>query len=191
MIIWAEMKMTVNNSMLPVILPTNQVKSMIKWKESNITYHIIFHNIFYSLLSSTCNSANRSEGFEEWKAPEAIKRIKSVFTFPCFVVIQEPVERKRKGQCSEYIDNDIYVRVSNQGTIYKIDFSGMISQHKYRDKTLSLLHRRQTSFSFCFILPSIRGSKSLCTPSEDASALLYSLLDTNLSISSINTIPLS
>ena len=44
----------------------------------------------------TCNSASRSEGFEEWNAPDAMKRIKSVFTFPCFVVMQEPEQKKLK-----------------------------------------------------------------------------------------------
>ena len=40
-------------------------------------------------------------------------------------------------------------------------------------------------------VPSIKGSRSRWTPSDDASALLQSLFETNLSISSIKTMPLS
>ena len=41
-------------------------------------------------MYDTCNSAKRSDGLEEWNAPDAMNKMKSVFTLPCFVAMQDP-----------------------------------------------------------------------------------------------------
>ena len=48
----------------------------------------------------TCNSASKSEGFDEWKAPDAMNKMKSVFTLPCLVDIVDPSIRGNKSLCT-------------------------------------------------------------------------------------------
>ena len=52
----------------------------------------------------TCNSANKSDGLDEWKAPDAMKRMKSVFTFPCLVVMHDPMK---------YVKRDVVLLINS------------------------------------------------------------------------------
>ena len=93
-----------------------------------------------------CSSASRSEGLTEWKAPDAMNRIKSVFTLPCLVLMEQLNQHRHPISCTG----------CTQGCTY----------------------------------PSIRGNRSLCTPSALASApCLFSELLQILSISSRKTTP--
>ena len=44
------------------------------------------------------------DGLDEWNAPEAINKIKSVFTFPCFVDMAEPSIKGSKSLCTPSLD---------------------------------------------------------------------------------------
>mmetsp|Transcript_11879 Transcript_11879/g.34785 ORF Transcript_11879/g.34785 Transcript_11879/m.34785 type:complete len:223 (+) Transcript_11879:194-862(+) len=67
---------------------------------------MVYMSFSVSGLSSTrigrrpCSSASRSDGLQKWKAPEAIKRMWSVLTLPCFVVTVEPSSSGSKSRCT-------------------------------------------------------------------------------------------
>mmetsp|Transcript_17478 Transcript_17478/g.52796 ORF Transcript_17478/g.52796 Transcript_17478/m.52796 type:complete len:227 (-) Transcript_17478:713-1393(-) len=67
---------------------------------------MVYISFSVSGLSSTrmgsrpCNSASRSDGLQKWKAPDAMKRMWSVLTLPCFVVTVDPSKRGSKSRCT-------------------------------------------------------------------------------------------
>ena len=97
------------------------------------SFRILLKSSSFNASNSTligslpCNSGNKSDGFANWNAPEAMNKIWSVFIGPCLVLT---------------------------------------------------------------VVPSMRGSKSLCTPSLETSPPTLSVLPEILSISSRKTIPL-
>mmetsp|Transcript_12895 Transcript_12895/g.35140 ORF Transcript_12895/g.35140 Transcript_12895/m.35140 type:complete len:252 (-) Transcript_12895:645-1400(-) len=50
--------------------------------------------------SRPCSSAIRSEGLQEWNAPEHMKRMWSVLTFPCFVWTVDPSMIGSRSRCT-------------------------------------------------------------------------------------------
>ena len=54
--------------------------------------------------SLPCNSGSKSEGLANWKAPDAINNIWSVFIGPYFVLTVVPSIKGNKSLCTPYLD---------------------------------------------------------------------------------------